>query len=134
MRRSHRTLLFALTVALIASFALPMTASAGSSSDLDCADFSSQQEAQDEFESGGTDNNRLDEDDDGEACEDSFGTTDEFSDDASTDEYPRRGVQTGGGSTATGGTSPLPLILSGGAFALLMATGGGIAVRRRLGR
>ncbi len=63
-----------------------------------------------------------------------FSSDDEFSDDASTDEYPRRGVQTGGGSTATGGTSPLPLILSGGAFTLLMATGGVIAVRRRLGR
>ncbi len=135
MCRSHRTLLFALTVALIASFALPMTASAGSSSDLDCADFSSQEDAQAEFDSGVGDTNRLDANDDGVACEESFGSSgDEFSDDASTDEYPRRGVQTGGGSTATGGTSPLPLILSGGAFTLLMATGGGIALRRRLGR
>jgi len=129
-------------MALIASFAVPMSASAGGgggSTDLNCEDFSSQSEAQEELDADSSDPNGLDADDDGEACEDSFGTTDEFSGDefsdgASTDEYPRRGVQTGGGSTATGGTSPLPLILSGGAFTLLMATGGGIAVRRRLGR
>ena len=96
MRRSHRILILALVMALIASFAVPMVASAG----------------------GGGD----------------FSSDDEFSDDASTDEYPRRGVESGGGSTATGETSPLPLVLSGGAFTLLMATGGVIAVRRRLGR
>ncbi len=105
MRRSHRILILALVMALIASFAVPMAASAGGG-----GDFSSDDEFSDDA------------------------STDEFSDDASTDEYPRRGVQTGGGSTATGGTSPLPLILSGGAFTLLMATGGGIALRRRLGR
>ena len=134
MRRSHRTLLFALTLALIASFALPMTASAGlsssGSSDLNCGDLS-KSDAQAELDADPSDPNGLDADNDGEACDDS---SSDASSDASTDEYPRGGVQSGGGSTATGGTSPLPLVLSGGAFTLLMATGGGIALRRRLGR
>jgi hypothetical protein len=47
----------------------------GLGSDLDCADFSSQAEAQVEYESDTTDPNGLDADDDGEACEDfDYGT------------------------------------------------------------
>lgn len=115
MRRPHSTVVVALVVALLASSAAPAIAQ--------------------EIPGGptgipGQPGIRLEERD---VDITSRSRADERND-ASTDEYPRRGVQTGGGSTATGGTSDLPLVLSGGAFALLMATGGVITVRRRLGR
>lgn len=47
-------------------------ASTPAEEDLDCADFASQEEAQDELESDLSDPNGLDADDDSEACEDSF--------------------------------------------------------------
>ena len=141
MRRSNRTLLFVLMMALVASFALPVTASAGSSSggsnQFNCDDFSSQEDAQATFDEDTSDPNRLDDDDDFEACEE-FDYGDEFFEadvtDASADEYPREGIASGGGSTADGGPSPLPLLVSAGAFALLAAGSGGFALRRRLGR
>ena len=140
MRRSRGTLFFTLMVALTASFALPVTASAGGSFDRDCEDFSSQAEAQDALDSGLGDRERLDGDDDGTACQTfDYGESDEtfeeigFADDASVDEYPREGIASGGGSTASGGLSPLPLVLSAGAFALLAVGSGGFALRRRLG-
>ncbi|CAA9487639.1 MAG: hypothetical protein AVDCRST_MAG17-539 [uncultured Solirubrobacterales bacterium] len=193
MRRSKLALLFALMVALIASFALPVTASAqcapgdaeygggidgceeepspgepdsgsgpsgtsgsrtdgasnsssgesgagGSSSsrdDRDCSDFSSQSDAQSTYVNQDGDHDNLDADSDGSACEE-FDYGDEFIEgdvtDASADEYPREGIASGGGSTASGGLSPLPLLVSAGGFALLAAGSGGVALRRRLGR
>ena len=138
MRRS-RTLLFALMVALVASFALPMAASAGSSSGLNCSDFSSQQDAQATYVEQDGDPDNLDDDNDGSACDD-YSYDDEFVEDdvefadASVDEYPREGIASGGGSTAPGGPSPLPLLMSAGVFAVLAAGSWGFAVRRRLGR
>lgn len=135
MRRSQRTLLFVLAMASIALFALPATASAQNS--LNCEDFSSQSEAQDELDSGFGDSNILDRDDDGSACEDfDFGDGFENADfeDASTDAYPTRGIASGGGSMAAGGMSPLPLVLSGAAFALLAGGSWALGLRRRLRR
>jgi hypothetical protein len=43
------------------------------SGDLDCADFATQAEAQAELDADPSDPNSLDADDDGEACEESFG-------------------------------------------------------------
>ena len=198
MRRSKLALLFALMVALIASVALAVTASAGappgdaeyecgidgcepegpsqgepdsgsgansgsnagpdsgsdgasdstssdsdsggsslSRDDRDCSDFSSQSDAQSTYVNQNGDPDNLDADSDGSACEE-FDYGDEFIEgdvtDASLDEYPREGIASGGGSTASGGLSPLPLLVSAGAFALLAAGSGGVALRRRLGR
>jgi len=140
MRRS-RTLLFALMVALVASFALPMAASAGSSNgdDLNCSDFSSQQDAQATYVEQDGDPDNLDDDNDGSACDD-YSYDDEFVEedvefvDASVDEYPREGIASGGGSMASGGPSPLPLLLSAGVFALLATGSWALAVRRRPSR
>jgi len=147
MRRS-RTLLFALMVALVASFAMPLTASAGGSSssggsdELNCADVT-QEEADQLLLDDPSDPNRLDEDpgeDDLMPCEGDNDNAEEdaFEEagftDASVDEYPREGIASGGGSTAAEGPSPLPLLVSAGAFALLAAGSGGFAMRRRLSR
>jgi hypothetical protein len=135
MRRSYRTLLFVLAMAVVAALALPAIASAGvSSNEFNCEDFSSQDDAQAVYDEDTSDPNRLDDDDDGEACEDfdySGFEEVEFTD-ASVDEYPREGIASGGGSTASGGPSPLPLLLSAGAFGLLAAGSGAFALRRRL--
>lgn len=57
-------LLAAVSVFLLAS---PVMAQ---DDDLNCGDFDSQEEAQAEYESDTSDPNNLDDDDDGEACED----------------------------------------------------------------
>lgn len=142
MRRSPKALLFATSLALLTLFALPVGASAGSSSDRDCSDFSSQVEAQAEYDSGLQDDSRLDANNDGTACEDEFGSGEEEQEDfdeveftdASDDEYPREGIASGGGSTASGGPNLLPLLVSAGAFGLLAAGSWGFTLRRRLGR
>ena len=134
MRRSHMSLVFALAMAAIAMFALPATASAQNF--FNCEDFSSQSEAQAELDSGSGDSSNLDANADGVACEefDYSGSTTDASTNASTDEYPRRGVASGGGSTARDPLSPLPLIASAAAFGLLAATSWGFGMRRRHGR
>lgn len=91
--------------------------------DRDCADFDTQPEAQEYFDSqgGGPDNNvdQLDEDGDGVACENLDGAT------------PDGGIDSGGGWLArrdagTGAGAPLA------ALALLLAAAGGLAGARRL--
>jgi Excalibur calcium-binding domain len=59
--------------------------------DRDCADFDSQADAQAAFEESSNDEERLDADDDGIACEDAFGTEDQ-----QVAVYPEGGVATGG--------------------------------------
>jgi Excalibur calcium-binding domain len=59
--------------------------------DRDCADFDSQADAQAAFEESSNDEERLDADDDGVACEDHFGTEDQ-----QVAVHPRGGVATGG--------------------------------------
>ncbi|WP_219417119.1 excalibur calcium-binding domain-containing protein [Pseudonocardia nigra] len=104
--------------------------------DRDCPDFASQEAAQAAFNSQVGDPERLDRDDDGEACEEHFtdetaeSTDDEESTDGSTGDdeqvaaVPRGGVETGDGSTAPVNPAPV-LLLLGGAAAL-----GAAAVRR----
>lgn len=145
MLRSRQTLFTAVGMALVVALFVPMTASAGGGSggggggsgDLDCSDFGSQQEAQAEFLSVDGDPDGLDPDNDGSACE-NFNFGDQFNEfnvsDSTFDAYPRRGIASGGGSTATGGPGTLPLVLSGAAFVLLAGTGSAVALRRRLGR
>jgi hypothetical protein len=60
-----------LTILAVMFFALTLLLgpAASAQADLDCADFSSREEAQQEFESDTSDPNRLDADDDGQACE-----------------------------------------------------------------
>ncbi|WP_170225903.1 hypothetical protein [Pseudonocardia cypriaca] len=59
--------------------------------DRDCADFDSQADAQAAFEESSNDEDGLDADDDGVACEDHFGTEDQ-----QVAVHPRGGVATGG--------------------------------------
>jgi hypothetical protein len=59
--------------------------------DRDCSDFASQADAQAAFEESSNDEERLDADDDGIACEDAFGT-----EDRQVAVYPEGGVATGG--------------------------------------
>jgi hypothetical protein len=59
--------------------------------DRDCSDFASQADAQAAFEESSNDEERLDADDDGIACEDAFGTEDQ-----QVAVYPEGGVATGG--------------------------------------
>ena len=75
----NRTLLLALAVLLLAAGTFAARAawehlpSASAQEDLDCANFVTQEEAQEELERDPFDPNVLDADDDGEACEESFG-------------------------------------------------------------
>ena len=103
---------------------------------LNCEDFNSQQEAQDEFESDRSDPNNLDADNDGEACETfDYGTADTGS--STADSFPVGGIETGFGGTAPGsgpegGAGEGPLLIVGGALLALMSlTLGGLALRRR---
>jgi hypothetical protein len=59
--------------------------------DRDCADFDSQADAQAAFEESSNDEDGLDADDDGVACEEHFGTADQ-----QVAVHPRGGVATGG--------------------------------------
>jgi len=114
-----------------------VSSSGSRGSSLNCSDFSSQSDAQSTYVNQDGDPDNLDADNDGSACEE-FDYGDEFVEadvtDASVDEYPRQGIASGGGSMASGGTSPLPLLLSAGVFALLATGSWGFAVRRRIGR
>jgi hypothetical protein len=102
-------------------------ASAQTAGDQDCADFATQAEAQAEFEAEGgqggdgnfADGDRLDQDDDGIACEESSdggdGSTD-TGDDASDDQYDDAQVANDGGELMEAGgpaAGPVPT-MSGG--------------------
>ena len=99
------------------------------SGDRDCADFDSQEEAQNFFEQqrgqDGEDPDRLDADGDGQACEDSdFG-----------DNFPNGGVETGfggvDGRATTVSSVNVPLAAGGTALALLSLGLAALALRRR---
>jgi hypothetical protein len=90
--------------------------------DLDCGDFPNQEAAQMVFDSNPDDPNRLDEDGDGEACEDH----DYASGQVST--APTGGVATGDGSTASPDTPVLPLVAGG--LGLVAAGAAAFAARR----
>ena len=110
-------------------FASPASADHGT--DLDCADFGSQGEAQAHFEAHPGDPDRLDADSDGVACETYFGggsASSPSGEDGQMAAMPEGGVATGGGSTA--GPENLGLIAAGG-LAILVGTGGLVLARRQ---
>jgi hypothetical protein len=144
-----RTMLAAVAVALLSSFALVGVASA--QEDLDCADFPTRTEAQDEFDKNTNDPYRLDADDDEMACEtfpaeessyvDPMNEYDTYSDsgistDSGTDvdsgAIPDGAIEAGHGGTADGGAAGVARPLGVGA-ALVAGLGllYGAAARRR---
>ena len=120
-----RTFAAAITVAVVAALPLAGTAFAA---DRDCADFASQAEAQAALQPG--DPERLDADDDNQACEDhqyaaAASSSTDSSDDDQVSVKPAGGVETGGGPE-----SPLSTGLAV-AFGAAAAGGvGAVAVRR----
>lgn len=119
----------------------PVTGSQQPGGDLDCPDFASQPEAQAAYNQDPSDPNRLDADNDGEACEEYFGTDDtvvddqgegdvaraQYADGVAGDQYDR--VDTGGevaGLPDTGGPALLPL-----AALVMVFSGLGLAVLHR---
>lgn len=98
----------------------PSASPSADGSDLDCADFGTQPEAQAEYAADPTDPNGLDADNDGVACEELAGSDDDS--DADGEQYGAAGDQYGatapaGGSTATAtaGASASALPETGGA-------------------
>lgn len=109
----------------------PGAESAGAGDRLNCEDFDSQNEAQAELDSDPSDPNDLDRNDDGDACEDfNYGSSGDGAD-------PAGGIETGfGGMVPSSGPDSseqgsLPLMLGGGALALLSLGLGGLALRSR---
>ena len=94
--------------------------------DLNCEDFSSQEDAQAELDADSSDPNNLDSDSDGEACEDFFT---EVSHVRST---PSGGVETGGGGTLPARESTVANVakVAGPPLALALIVGGLLGLRR----
>lgn len=126
-------------VVLAAAMSFPLAGAALAQDDLNCADFSTQEEAQDVFDADPSDPNQLDDDDDGIACEvldsgvdnldaapdddDAENGTDDDGGDQVEDK-PEGGVDTGDGSTGEG----LGFLIGG--LALTAAGGAAFAARR----
>lgn len=106
----------ALTIATSALLTGPAVAASG---DLDCPDFTTQSQAQVEYDRDPSDPNRLDDDGDGIACESAGGNGVPSS-------APQGGVETGAGGTA--GLESMDLLAFGG---LALVGAGGIALARR---
>lgn len=131
----------AVAAVLFAGLSVPMAGTAFAA-DRDCPDFASQAEAQAAFDAVPGDPERLDADNDGQACENytyapvastssgsvtvptpsTGGTTSQVA------TVPAGAVAAGDGSTSTGGGSTLPYVLGG--VALLGAGGAAVAARR----
>jgi hypothetical protein len=91
--------------------------------EVDCRDFSSQEDAQAELDRDTSDPNRLDADNDGRACEEFFVQAVET--------VPSGGVETGGGGTLGSGPTPAATAAKiAGPLALLLVVGGLIGLRR----
>ena len=72
----HGGRLLVILVAILFALTLLLGPVADAQADLDCSDFDTQEEAQDELEQDPSDPHRLDADNDGQACEDvDYGTT-----------------------------------------------------------
>jgi hypothetical protein len=91
--------------------------------DRDCADFASQADAQAALEADPSDPERLDADDDGQACE-SF----DYAGGGQVAAVPRDGVAAGDGSAAADDAGSLPYLL--GSLSLAAAGGAAYAARR----
>jgi hypothetical protein len=91
--------------------------------EVDCQDFSSQEDAQAELDRDTSDRNRLDADNDGRACEEFFAQAVET--------VPSGGVETGGGGTLGAGPTPAATAAKiAGPLALLLVVGGLLGLRR----
>jgi len=113
---------------------LVLAAPAFAQTDLNCDDFDSQAEAQQEFDSDPSDPHGLDRDKDGEACETHTGypeTSDDSSDDDAADDFtaPER-AELGGGGGAAGGVD-LFVAFAAVAGALLSFGGAAYVASRR---
>jgi hypothetical protein len=112
--------------------ALSIGTGTASAADLDCKDFATQAEAQAAFNADPSDPNRLDQDNDGIACETrpGGGTTTEDDTALASSQVSTRpvgGVAAGDGSSTDDG-SALPYVLGG--LALAGAGGAAVAARR----
>ncbi|EID54787.1 excalibur calcium-binding domain-containing protein [Saccharomonospora xinjiangensis] len=128
------------SLALVVAAGVTLSTGVANAQDLDCAHFSSQAEAQAEFDRDPSDPHRLDADDDGIACETLNGTTTtpaqpapptEQAPGAQVHRTPSGGVATGDGSLADDDVGAMPILLglAGlGAAATVTAT---VVVRRR---
>ncbi|TLW93906.1 excalibur calcium-binding domain-containing protein [Saccharomonospora piscinae] len=133
LRQATLTFLFAAATMLPA-------AGLANAQDLDCANFSTQAEAQAEFDRDPSDPHRLDADDDGIACEVLNGTTappppatttpDATDSNGQVRRTPDGGVATGDGSLADGDSVAVPAVI--GLLGLgTAATATVVAARRR---
>jgi hypothetical protein len=114
------------TVAIIltAGMSVPMAGTA-LAADRDCPDFASQADAQAAFDAVPGDPERLDGDNDGQACED-HAYAGSGSGQVATS--PRGGVAAGDGSSSTDDAGALPFLLGG--LALVAAGGAAYGARR----
>lgn len=125
MRRSTTA---AAGVFITAALSFGFSGTAQAAVDRDCPDFASQAEAQAAYDAVPGDPERLDADDDGEACEEqSYAPAATSSSDSQVSTTPAGAVAAGDGSSATEGTS-LPYVLGG--VALTAAGGAAFAARR----
>jgi hypothetical protein len=135
MRIRRSLAVLTLTAGLFVSMGGPALAA----DDLNCDDFSSQVQAQATFDADPSDPNNLDEDDDGQACEDfnygstagtgtgtGIGTGGGGNGQVATP--PAGGVATGDGSSAGSDTHALPFVVGG--LGLVAAGGAAFAARR----
>jgi hypothetical protein len=120
-------------VVLTTGLSIPLVGTA-SAADLDCADFPNQAAAQVVLEADPTDPNRLDANDNGQACE-TYGYATVAATPGQVGALPAGGVAAGDGSSAgrvTGdGGDPLRYVVGGLAFA---AAGGAAFAARRASR
>ncbi|HEY0401647.1 MAG TPA: excalibur calcium-binding domain-containing protein [Blastococcus sp.] len=115
-------------IVLTAGMSVPLAGTALAAPDRDCADFASQPDAQAAFDAVPGDPERLDGDNDGQACE-NYAYAGSGGGQVATS--PRGGVAAGDGSSATGDAGALPYLLGGLAFA---AAGGAAFGARRAAR
>jgi hypothetical protein len=116
--RIHRSA----AIGVVGAALVVLSAGPASAFDLNCEDFASQAEAQAVYDANPSDPNNLDADDDGQACEEFFGTEGQVA------TPPVGGVATGDGSTADSDAGVLPFVVGG--IALAAAGGAAVAARR----
>ncbi len=109
-------------IGVVGTALVVLSAGPASAFDLNCEDFPSQAEAQAVYDANPSDPNNLDADDDGQACEEFFGTEGQVA------TPPVGGVATGDGSTADSVAGVLPLVAGG--VGLAAAGGAAFAARR----
>jgi hypothetical protein len=121
--RLHRC---AVAIVLTAGISVPFAGTA-MAADRDCADFASQAEAQAALQASPGDPERLDANNNGQACE-AFAYTASGSGGGQVSTNPRGGVAAGDGSAAADDEAALPYVLGG--LSLVAAGGAAYAARR----